>query len=286
MPKPFLFKPQPFGSTTSRFDSSYESKIRQLPAPGSYELDALDSIISKIQKKTNQFSFTKPKPFGSITERFSRRMPPQAFDPGPGAYDVEKPLPRPKQGKGKRRQNGLGTAKFGMAVSRGDSAENKDGGGPGRRPRTRRVVIKLGDVLVDPTKVRIPAFGTQTERFHGEKGAAAVPPPGAYQIADSFEAVKKKGRIPNPSLSSNMPRELFPSLPKGPGPGEYEISKDHVDKADVKHGAFLSTEQRFAAKQEPVPGPGTYLSPKYDNGLVKKTFNITLRDWRNETAAH
>ncbi|KAJ3108100.1 Sperm-tail PG-rich repeat-containing protein 2 [Phlyctochytrium planicorne] len=281
LPKPFLFKPQPFGSTTNRFDGVIERRIQQLPAPGSYELDAIDSIIGKIQRKANAFAAGRPKPFGSVSERFSRKLPSQAFDPGPGAYEVQKPLPRPRPNQAPIKAGRSGTAQLGGMMARMVSAET-----PGsramlrrRRPRSRKITIMVGDTAVDPSKVRIPAFGTQTDRFSMPGASGDIPPPGAYQIAESFETIKSKGRIQNPSLSSQMTRELFPTLPKGPGPGEYNVLGNNLERPNVKHGAFLSSELRFNAKHEEMPGPGSYLSADYENGLVKKTFNITLRDW-------
>ncbi|KAJ3200672.1 Sperm-tail PG-rich repeat-containing protein 2, partial [Dinochytrium kinnereticum] len=235
-------------------------------------------IIGKIQKKGNAFIGSYSKPFGSVSERFPRKLPPQAFDPGPGAYDVEKQLPRAQRPPPVPIKAGrMGTAQLGGTATRVNSAGRRPT--PKKRPRSKRVTVMVGGVPVDPTKVRIPAFGTQTNRFSMAGIGSEIPPPGAYQIAESFEAVKKKGRIQNPSLSNQMTRELFPSVPRGPGPGEYDVNGNKLERPSVKHGAFLSSEDRFNAKVEPAPGPGAYLSPEYDNGLLRKTFNITLRDW-------
>ncbi|KAI8852126.1 hypothetical protein BC829DRAFT_440870 [Chytridium lagenaria] len=259
LPKPFLFKPQPFGSTTSRFDVAVDSKIKHLPAPGSYELDAIDSIIGKIHKKNNAFIGSRSKPFGSISERFSQKMPPQALDPGPGAYDIERQLPKPRKSDIPIKSGRMGTAQIGGMSSRNGSAEKSYSKSAGRRrPASKRITVVVGGIPVDPAKVRISAFGTQTQRFQAN-GGSEIPPPGAYQIAESFEA--------------------------GPGPGEYDINGNTLERPAVKHGAFLSSEDRFNAKAEPVPGPGAYLSPEYDNGLLRKTFNITLREWHQTAVA-
>jgi hypothetical protein len=68
--KPPTFKPQPFGSTTNRFDNSAETRSKQLPAPGSYDLEAIDSLIKQVQKRVFMSSYgQRQKAFGSMSER-------------------------------------------------------------------------------------------------------------------------------------------------------------------------------------------------------------------------
>jgi hypothetical protein len=68
--RPVVYKAQPFGSTTSRFDVSEEVKSKKMPAPGSYDLEEIDSLMSRIQKKSQITAFGRPKAFGSVSERF------------------------------------------------------------------------------------------------------------------------------------------------------------------------------------------------------------------------
>ncbi|KAJ3191071.1 Sperm-tail PG-rich repeat-containing protein 2 [Irineochytrium annulatum] len=304
IPKPFLCRPQPFNSTSSRFDSGAEARIRALPAPGSYEIEAVSGMGGRVRRRAaganngGGVGGARPKPFGSISERFPARHAPGSLDPGPGAYEIDRALPAPRGGMA-----GPGGLRKGMAAARapgggkmspgrfsaGDGGFDLEGGGrkrQGRRPKSRKVTILVGGVPVDPSKVRIPVFGTQTERFAEKELTSGCPPPGAYEIAEAFETVKTKGRIQIPSLSNQMARELFPAMASVPGPGEYDVTwnqKMGPKNNDLAHGAFLSTGGRFHDKEERTPGPGAYLED-YEPSLVKKSFNITLGDWSKVVA--
>ncbi|KAI9205575.1 uncharacterized protein BJ171DRAFT_580749 [Polychytrium aggregatum] len=253
--KPPPYKPQPFGSTTSRFESAEEIRAKAQPAPGTYNLDEIDSIVQRVQRNvvfSNIGGVTKG--FGSICQRFGKVHVNK--DPGPGSYDPRAP-----------EKAGPNVGKIAKLRSRGPSK------------------IMLGTAIVDPTHVRIPVFGTQTERFT-DVANAEVPPPGTYEIADAYESMQSKGRIPKTSIMvSQMRRSLFPEPEQVPGPGEYEpalLEKKEARQKDI--GGFLSSKERFDERPPPVPGPGAYLSPEYDHGLIKKTFNITLTDWLGNPA--
>ncbi|KAJ3283105.1 hypothetical protein HK104_010552 [Borealophlyctis nickersoniae] len=169
---------------------------------------------------------------------------------------------------------------------------DKDTGGDGR-PASRITGLlrrgpakfMVGNLVMNPAGVHVPVFGTQMERFAGVEHAD-LPPPGAYEIADSFEKLKTKGQIAKTSaMTSTLQRELFPVKKHVPGPGEYVpivIDKKEMRRKNV--GGFLSTESRFASNPSPVPGPGAYLSPDDYGGLVRRTFNITLTDWGRRMA--
>ncbi|KAJ3025742.1 hypothetical protein HK097_006608, partial [Rhizophlyctis rosea] len=87
--KPQPTKPQPFNSTTERFDDQSEWKSAEIPAPGSYDVDEVDSLLTRIQKKASLGVGLRSKAFGSISDRFPR--PKSNPDPGPGAYDTSLP---------------------------------------------------------------------------------------------------------------------------------------------------------------------------------------------------
>ncbi|KAI8913335.1 hypothetical protein EDD86DRAFT_244979 [Gorgonomyces haynaldii] len=80
-PKPKSFKPQPFGSTTKRFESP--SKLSQAPAVGAYEISKVESIGTKKQR---QAIFKTKAVFGAAGARFVKQTIPS--QPGPGAYNI------------------------------------------------------------------------------------------------------------------------------------------------------------------------------------------------------
>ncbi|KAJ3245348.1 hypothetical protein HK104_007969, partial [Borealophlyctis nickersoniae] len=70
--KPPTVKSQPFASTTDRFDHSEEERSRAAPAPGSYEVDQIDSILQRVHKRIQLGTGVPNRAFGSISERFPR----------------------------------------------------------------------------------------------------------------------------------------------------------------------------------------------------------------------
>ncbi|KAJ3413396.1 Sperm-tail PG-rich repeat-containing protein 2 [Chytridiales sp. JEL 0842] len=278
--KPSTLKPQPFGSTTHRFSAATHPSTLSAPAPGSYDLDSIDSLVSRVEKKVRGAQWGRQKAFGSVGERF--KYNPVSRDPGPGAYEViAMPPPPPGRQKlksGSRRESGMMRMDVnGRVMTAEESSESIAGGGGSRT--VRKPTFKKGNSLnpEDPTLIRVPAFGRQTPRFPTGVENGDLPPPGAYEIAEAFDTLKRKGRLEKTSvLASKMERELFPVLPKNPGPGEYDVLiPDHKPRHQTQ-GAFLSSEHRFHEKREKIPGPGYYLSPEYENSLIKKSFNISL----------
>ncbi|KAI8622554.1 hypothetical protein BC830DRAFT_439584 [Chytriomyces sp. MP71] len=217
--KPPAFKPQPFGSTTNRFDSTAEERSRQLPAPGSYELAAFESMRVRIDRRVQLMTpnGSRPKAFGSVSERFIKPKAPKV--PGPGQYDITNiPPPPPNTG-----------SKKGAIYTGLPSRKNTPSSPNRQRKKKPQIVIHSLGPGVDANKVRIPVFGSQTARFHKMDDAEGLPPPGAYEIAQAFETLKTKGRIDKRGiLNSQMTRELFPPPPNVPGPGEckYSVGKN------------------------------------------------------------
>ncbi|KAJ3107498.1 Sperm-tail PG-rich repeat-containing protein 2 [Physocladia obscura] len=291
--KPPAFRPQPFGSTTNRFDNSNEEKSRRQPAPGSYEIASFETMRGigsknlRLVMTLDDGGGTRPKAFGSISERFVKSK--QSKVPGPGQYDIvtaPPPLPHATSRNGAIR-TGL-TSRKNSPTATATAANFIGGSSKSQKIQPQLAIVQpVGSKGIDPLKVRIPVFGTQTARFHNSNDADDLPPPGAYEIAHAFETLKTRGKIENQNgLGSQMAREFssFISVapPNVPGPGEYDVFPETLKKqSQHQHGAFLSSKLRFADKPESVPGPDAYLTHDYDNGLLKKTFNITLREWND-----
>ncbi|KAK6091121.1 hypothetical protein MT418_008318 [Batrachochytrium dendrobatidis] len=267
--KPHSHKPQPFGSTSKRFDNLGLLKSSQAPAVGSYEIEKINSIFEKVQKRALDVSL-RPAAFGFISERFVEKR--QIAIPGPGAYD---PL-----------ENSNNHSRFANPSLKEHTESRK------KHSHIKKIAhpsgmtqVLFGNLQFPASKVHSVIFGTQTERF--AESTSDLPPPGAYDVINSFQALKTKGRIENTGvLASQNKRELFPMTSTMPGPGEYNpVLVDH--KEIRRHvGAFLSTGSRFAEKHEKVPGPGPGSYPiESKNGLLKKTFNITLTEWGQTVGA-
>ncbi|KAJ3037614.1 Sperm-tail PG-rich repeat-containing protein 2, partial [Rhizophlyctis rosea] len=271
--KPQTAKPQPFGSTTDRFDDTAEYKTREVPAPGSYDVDEVDSIVSRVHKRVQLGVGHRSKAFGSISDRFPR--PRTSQDPGPGAYD---PSPPPTGTTALPPTAGATSGEVEIISMGARNVPPSRIAGLLRKGPTQ---LKVGNLLINPAGVHVPVFGTQEERFVGGVGGE-LPPPGAYEVANAFENLQKRVGAPTKSSAflSQMQRELFPVKEFVPGPGEY-IPLD-VDKREMRRrnlGGFLSTNERFQDKPSPTPGPGTYLGDATRTQLVRRTFNITLTDW-------
>ncbi|KAI8924154.1 hypothetical protein BC831DRAFT_467076 [Entophlyctis helioformis] len=262
-PKPHSHKPQPFGSTTKRFDMTQTLKLESGPVVGTYDIDEMDSIFRRVQNRANYMSL-RPAAFGSVADRFPQAK--RSVIPGPGAYDVKQAKDEPTPA------NEIKMSLKGQAEKRKEY--NKLQKLLSRGPTQ----LLLGNIHLPAAQVHVPIFGTQTERFSDAN--TELPPPGAYDIAQSFQVMRTKGRIENTGvLASQSKRELFTLKGNVPGPGEYEPVLDDRKEIRQKIGAFLTTAPRFLEKYERVPGPGAYLPPDYENGLVRKTYNITLTEW-------
>ncbi|KAI9098728.1 hypothetical protein DFS34DRAFT_618740 [Phlyctochytrium arcticum] len=270
--KPPAVKPQPFGSTTNRFENVSETKSKSAPAPGSYAVNEVDSMAHRIQKRANA---VRAGAFGTISERFP--TPKTSSVPGPASYDPVTPPPEPPH----------------SSVSPHGDFGPSTAPAAGHRPPTRisRLMgqgpghFQVGTVVVNPAKAHAPVFGTQSDRFTSGKGE--IPPPGSYEIIQSFEALTSKRRIPKTSgMASGTEREIFPIKDRAPGPAEYEpLNLSKRDMRRVMVGGFLSTDERFKPAPDNAPGPGAYVSPDTNSGLLRKTYNITLTEWGRQQAA-
>ncbi|KAJ3303471.1 Sperm-tail PG-rich repeat-containing protein 2 [Kappamyces sp. JEL0829] len=243
MEKPHSHKPKPFGSSTKRFTETDEL-LRSQPSVGSYEIDDIDSIYQRAKKK-NQHYAGQPRPvFGSVSDRFVDK--PKSQQPGPGAYDLDAKSKNPKK----------------------EGAEKM-------APVSRKAGLFHSSPDEWHTKFHVPVFGTQTNRF--EDKVEDLPPPGAYNLLESFQSLQTKGRLATSGLlHSQTKREIFKVNQEMPGPGEYVPVPEA--KRDIRKavGAFLSTGTRFTDKHESLPGPGAYMAETA--GLLKKTYNVSFGD--------
>jgi hypothetical protein len=90
-------KTRPFGSTTKRFDhEKLKFNSMKVPAPGSYDVDQINSLVYGVQKRIETSSMNPAIAFGSFTERFRHKQAVyilflniKVLDPGPGQYDLQ-----------------------------------------------------------------------------------------------------------------------------------------------------------------------------------------------------
>ncbi|KAJ3224824.1 Sperm-tail PG-rich repeat-containing protein 2 [Clydaea vesicula] len=255
-------KNKSFLSTTKRFEDKQKLKSYNI-SPGSYEVEKVDL---KLNKMSNVHRGTRNMPFGSYTERFEKKKVNE--EPGPGEYEPEI----------------KNSAPLGFSTYNYYNTNKKTGIKDFQKRITSATTGKLTKgktaklVLNKDEKVHIPVFGTQRERFNVDEGKD-IPAPGSYSVSESFESMKNKGKIdPQSFLTTQTQRELFPNKYCVPGPGEYSVLEYSLPgNKKVKDGIFVSNQERFKEKfVEMVPSPNHYHTADYEQGLVKKTFNITL----------
>eukprot|EP00842_Homolaphlyctis_polyrhiza_P001036 jgi/Hompol1/1933/HPOL_005077-RA len=261
-------------------------ELMKIPGPGAYypefsnhpkvwpQLLRLGRIFRRVQNRAMYMSL-RPAAFGSVAERFleKRRVRlgvkislARSNMPGPGTYEITQ-----------KKEEAMPANEIKMSL-KGQAEKRKEHNKLQKLLNRGPTQLLLGSIHLPTANVHVPIFGTQTERF--AEPASELPPPGAYDIAQSFDALRNKGRIENTGvLASQNKRELFPVPGSIPGPGEYNPVLNEHKEIRQKIGGFLSTGPRFAEKYERVPGPGSYQPPGFENGLAKKTFNITLTDW-------
>jgi hypothetical protein len=156
-----------------------ETREENAPAVGYYDIKS--DMFHVVQRKSKVYMGQPVAAFGSIGDRFIFKRPDEK--PGPGAYEVS----------GKQKQNN--------SIS-----------------RIQKLILhgpKIQLALVD--KIHAPVFGTQQNRFDDK--VVDVPPPGAYEISESFHHLKNKGHLQSSNLG-NTQRQIFRTT-DNPGPGTY-----------------------------------------------------------------
>ncbi|KAE8630793.1 hypothetical protein XENTR_v10000962 [Xenopus tropicalis] len=242
------------------------------PAPGTYneQRTAFESL-----KKISSLAQT---PFGQTAARFAQNSRLHK-SPGPGSYNV------------------LRYSFTSEALSKSDWESNKKGafGSSAARefPSSKKDALwtpgpadyHIRDKMKEPCR-RQPSsvFSSGTERLTPQIIGKDAPPPGYYNVCESFEAAHAKGKYRPPrtmqakrkhtSFLSSTPRTfVLPDAVEVPGPGAYDLK--------IKSGTALtlavSREERFKEPKEVTPGPGAYeLSPVFKDTVLKGTFNATL----------
>ncbi|KAJ3260086.1 Sperm-tail PG-rich repeat-containing protein 2 [Boothiomyces macroporosus] len=217
-------------------------ELIKIPGPGAY---FPETPVEKPQSK-------KQKPFGSTSKRFQSDDNPSKETPAVGSYEIDEPS-----------QPGPGTydfvnAKNPMKVQGTANDRSRLQSRIQRLATKGPTVLKLGQTQFLSSNFHVPVFGSQTTRF--DDAVADLPPPGAYELSEAFDHLKMK-------VSQ-----------KTPAPGQYNPELPDKKPLHQKAGPFLSTEIRFNERYEQVPGPGSYLIEDYENSLVKKTHNVTLKE--------
>ncbi|XP_053317551.1 sperm-tail PG-rich repeat-containing protein 2 [Spea bombifrons] len=242
------------------------------PAPGTYneQRTAFESL-----KKTSSFAQT---PFGQTAARFTKESRLQKT-PGPGSYNIfnygiARDIMK-KANLDSARNGGLGSS-----AARAPSISKRD---VISTPGPAHYVVK--DKIAEPYKHRTSSvFSSGTERLILNTELKDTPPPGSYNICESFEILHGKGRYRPPrtlqakrkhaSFLSGAPRTIqLKTDTEVPGPGAY----NPVMKLVTQVALSVPKEERFKEPKEDTPGPGTYeLSSVFKDTVLKGTFNATL----------
>ncbi|XP_075716764.1 sperm-tail PG-rich repeat-containing protein 2 [Rhinoderma darwinii] len=242
------------------------------PAPGTYneQRTALEAL-----KKTSSLA---QSPFGQTAVRFTQESRKQRT-PGPGCYNIFS-YGIANESLKKANKESLTKAAFGSSAFRAFYISNKDAvwtPGPGH------YVVK--DRIEEPYKhQKSSVFSSGTERLSTQIIAKDIPPPGYYNVSESYENLHGKPRYRPPrTLQARKKQASFLSVvPRNftlqnncqvPGPGAY----NPVKKAVIQTPSSVPREERFKDPKEITPGPGYYeLSPVFKDTVLKGTFNATL----------
>ncbi|OCT99973.1 hypothetical protein XELAEV_18005756mg [Xenopus laevis] len=240
------------------------------PAPGTYneQRTAFESL-----KKISSLAQT---PFGQTAARFVQDSR-HHKSPGPGSYNVLRhSFASEALSKTDWESNIKGA--FGSSAAREFPSSKKDASWT---PGPADYHIK--DKMEEPYKRQTSSvFSSGTERLTPQIIGKDAPPPGYYNVCESFEAAHAKGKYRPPrtrqakrkhsSFLTATPRTfVLPSAVEVPGPGSYDLQ--------IKNGSAMtvSREERFKDPKEVTPGPGAYeLSPVFKDTVLKGTFNATL----------
>lgn len=223
----------------------------------------------------------KKNPFGLTAVRFLPENRSKAT-PGPGAYNVfEYGLAYESLKKACLESTRKGA--FGSIAPRQlflPSKEEVSRPGP-----TQYKVEKTTEALYK--KKSTAAFKSATDRLVGSLFAKDTPPPGSYNVSESFERIhghhhyseprNEKARKRQSCFLSTAPRDagFLHYDPETPGPAHYSPDV----KSASKLAMIVSKEDRFKSPKDKTPGPGAYeLSPVIMDTVLKGTFNMTLHD--------
>lgn len=234
----------PFDTLQPRFRDSRSS----VPGPGQYNDADSKSLVTKLSQKTRArngvFGTTANRFFGS---EMHAEITATGANPGPGQYDV--------------------------------AANGETGAGPAATGRRRRVK-------------QTSVFSSGTLRFNASAPSKLTPAPGAYDVQPRWPGEE-------PARLTLLERDVFISNANRfstgvagpasltPGPGAYEstriqtIDPRHMGVAALEGRGTQSTAKRFGAEEPAkmalnIPGPGAYNAVNPADGLVKRSYNITV----------
>ncbi|XP_067296404.1 sperm-tail PG-rich repeat-containing protein 2 isoform X2 [Pseudorasbora parva] len=223
----------------------------------------------------------KKNPFGLTAVRFLPENRSKAT-PGPGAYNVfDYGLAQESLKKASLKSTRKGA--FGSVAPRRlflPSKEEMSTPGPAQYK-----VEKTNEALYK--KQSTAAFKSATDRLVGSLYAKDTPPPGSYNVSESFEKThglhryseprSEKARKRQSCFLSAAPRDptYLQNYPEIPGPTHYSPDV----KSGPKLALIVSKEDRFKSPKDMTPGPTAYeLSPVIRDTVLKGTFNVTLHD--------
>ncbi|XP_076823381.1 sperm-tail PG-rich repeat-containing protein 2-like [Clavelina lepadiformis] len=269
----------PFLTQAKRFSDSK----RITPAPGSYNDPR--NALEALKKVTGM----KRSPFGQTAVRFQPSGKGKAV-PGPGHYNI------------------FNTGMAQESLKRAYLESTRHGPFGTTSARIMPIIQKHEVALPGPShyqpkgteerykKQMTSTFASLTDRLTAPVAQTLQdnPPPGSYEVADSFKRSQQKRGTQAPRTKEAMkrnrafltasdrfapPRDVVRSDPEkdNPGPGAY---KQEMANEKVKLALMVTKDDRFKqVKIDEVPGPGTYeLSPLIANTLLKGTFNATLHN--------
>lgn len=265
----------PFGVQAKRFLSVKDA----VPAPGQY--DDPRTALAVVKKPSG----IKRTPFGQTSVRFVMEHSIRKT-PGPGAYNA---LGLGTESMRKAYVESTRRGVFGTTSPRIQPMVKRDDYfTPG--PTHYQPIEKVHEAqeAVKPTA----AFTSLTTRLPEDPEAKALPPPGSYNVDDSFkQSQAKKDPAPARTAAARRRQEAFKSSssrfapphdvaidksdPMNPGPGTYD---PNVTAISLKGGLMVVKEERFRElRKDEVPGPGQYeFSPLLQDTVLKGTFNVTL----------
>jgi len=243
-----------------RFKDNFEN--RSMPGPGQYNVkyDFDPKIYHNVPS-------TKTYGFGTTSKRFPTSK--VSSNPGPGQYNYV----------GDSFNKTLSSIKEGLELDDGGKLKtgviiNKNANDLSKIKSRKPMKYKPSNKTNEDESVKI-GFGSQHDRF-SKAGQPNNPAPGMYDSSAAFNMLKSHGKLGLTLKSrfglkfnnNRLPPGLYdPSLP--------ERKNFH---APVHDYSYMGKSERFDYKDNKIPGPSDYLSPRYDGGLIKKSFNITLKD--------
>eukprot|EP00117_Sycon_ciliatum_P028866 scpid35640/ scgid23106/ Uncharacterized protein C4orf37 homolog len=283
----------PFGALSTRF----VGQKPQCPPVGTY--DDNRTSLQTVKRVTGM----NKNPFGQSTARFKHERP-SRLPPAPSKYNtdhgtsiVDNCIRNAHVGR-----NGA----FGTLSKRetklGDSKKAPLPGPAHYHPTQRGTDGGAGitgdGVHVTAVRVRKPTsqFISHTKRLDelNRKGKEA-PPPGSYEVAQSFAAMHAQQSKAKPvtmaaqarqtsflagqSRFSEAGMEKRTGDPKNPAPGRYGTEQYQAVGKNTKLSLMVTKTDRFNNQVSNTPGPGAYQLPSsVQHTVLKGTHNATLNN--------